>query len=247
MDSKNNDNEIQEHDPIVPEASPEEGSPETPQMEVTSSPEAPEEEVKTIEEKEPEKAPLNKQTEEEPTKTQKFFQKALIWLIVIVIAFGSGFLLDHFLRYIPLKQDLSEVRSEMQTLNEDLDELNGQIEQLRPRLEAANAKISSLEEDLRMENARTQLYRVLASVNNARLDLFREDIDAARIDLAETKNHLEDLAPVIEEVDSELALSLPRRLELIIDGMDRDPETASIDLELLTKDLLALETLLFEE
>jgi hypothetical protein len=42
-------------------------------------------------------------------------------------------------------------------------------------------------------------------------------------------------------------LSLLRRLELITDGLERDPETASIDLELFTKDLLALETLLFEE
>lgn len=183
----------------------------------------------------------------EPSKTQKFFQKALIWLIVIVIAFGSGFLLDHFLRYIPLKQDLSEVQSEMQTLNEDLDELDNQIELLRPRLEAANARISSLESDLEMANARSQLYQVFASVNNARLALFQEDFDAARINLAETKQQLEELAPIIKEVNPELSLSLPRRLELIIDGLERDPETASVDLELLNKDLLALESILFEE
>lgn len=201
--------------------------------------EPPAEPKEPISEKKPEK--------HEPSKTQKFFQKAFIWLIVIVIAFGSGFLLDHFLRYIPLKQDLSEARSEMQVINEDLDELNNQIEQLRPQLEAANSRISSLEEDLELANARSQLYRVLALVNNARLDLFQEDFDAARIDLAETREYLEELAPVIEEVDPELALSLIRRLELITDGIDRDPETASIDLELFTKDLLALEPLLFEE
>lgn len=247
MDKKNSENQMDEQDPIVPESAPEEESSETLQMEQSSPADAPEEELKTIEEKEPEEGPIKTHAEEEPTKTQKFFQKALIWLIVIVIAFGSGFLLDHFLRYIPLKQDLSEVRSEMEMLNEDLDALNGQIEQLRPRLEAANARISSLEDDLEMANARTQLYQVLASVNNARLDIFQEDIEAAQIDLVQTEEHLQELAPVIEKENPELGLSLLRRLELITDGLERDPETASIDLELFTKDLLALETLLFEE
>lgn len=247
MDQKNNENQMEEQDPIISEPAPEERSSETIQMEESSPPESIEEEPKLIGEKESEDVPVKKQTEDEPSKTQKFFQKALVWLIVVVIAFGSGFLLDHFLRYIPLKQDLSEVRSEMQTLNEDLDELNGQIEQLRPKLEAANARISSLENDLEMANARTLLYQVLASVNNARLDIFQEEFEAAQVDLVQTSEYLEELAPVIEEIDPELALSLLRRLELITDGLERDPETASIDLELFTKDLLALETLLFEE
>ena len=55
------------------------------------------------------------------------------------------------------------------------------------------------------------------------------------------------MQPTIETVDAELALSMPRRLELIIAGLERDPETAAIDLELFTKDLLALEPLLFDE
>jgi hypothetical protein len=58
---------------------------------------------------------------------------------------------------------------------------------------------------------------------------------------------LDALGPVIEKVDEELALSMSRRLELIIAGLERDPETAAIDLELFTKDLLALEPLLFGE
>jgi len=241
MEQNNNETNIEKKEPELPKPDQE---PETAEMEET------EEVLEEMEEpaaESKESIPEEKPEKQESSKTQKFFQKALIWLIVIVIAFGSGFLLDHFLRYIPLKQDLSEARTEMQELGQDLDVLNGQIEQLRPRLEAANARISSLEDDLEMANARSQLYRVLASVNNARLDLFQEDIDAARIDLAETEDYLEDLAPVIEEENPELALSLLRRLELITDGLERDPETASIDLELFTKDLLALEPLLFEE
>lgn len=263
MEENNKDIKIEKQEPALPETdqvsdtseteepsqviesdetseSTEEPSPVLETDETSESPEEPALEAK-------ESMPEEKPEKQEPSKTQNFFQKALIWLIVIIIAFGSGFLLDHFLRYIPLKQDLSEARSEMQELDQDLDELGNQIEQLIPELEAANARISSLEEDLEMANARSQLYQVLASVNNARLALFQEDIEAAQTALAETEEQLKELAPVIEGVDPELALSLPRRLELIIDGLERDPETASIDLGLFTKDLLALEPLLFGE
>ena len=231
-----------EETPQEPEEIKAEPAPQIPKDDVDMSTDEEETALKT------EEQPIQEKPEkQEPGKTQKFFQKALIWLIVVVIAFGAGFLLDHFLRYLPLKQDLNQARAEMQELYQDLDELNAQIEELRPRLEAANAEISSLKDDLEMANARSQLYRVLASVNNARLNLFQEDFDAAQIDLAQTEEYLEELAPVIEDVDPELALSLLRRLELITDGIERDPETASIDLELFTKDLLALEPLLFEE
>jgi len=259
MEQNNNKTSIEKKEPVLPEPGQEseaskieasDQEPETLEMEELSQVPETDEVDEALEEPAAEsgESPSKEKPEkQEQTKTQKFIQKALIWLIVIVITFGSGILLDHFLRYIPLKQDLDQAQSEIQALNENMVELEGQIEQLRPQLEAANARISSLEEDLKMANARAQLYRVLASVNNARLDIFQEDLEAAQIDLAQTEEQLQELAPVIEEENPELALSLLRRLELIIDGLERDPETASIDLELFTKDLLALENLLFEE
>jgi hypothetical protein len=65
--------------------------------------------------------------------------------------------------------------------------------------------------------------------------------------LKDTQKKLETLQPFINAVDPELALSLPRRMELIIAGIERDPETSRIDLELFTKDLLELEPLLMGE
>lgn len=183
----------------------------------------------------------------EPSKTRIFFRKALIWLIVILVAFGAGFLLNHFWRYQPLSAALQRVQTEQADLQDDLDELDYLIGQMTPKLEAANATIASLESDLEMANARLEFYKVLVDVSNARLFLFLEKIEDAQIALADTKTSLEALQPTIETVDAELALSMPRRLELIIAGLERDPETAAIDLELFTKDLLALEPLLFDE
>jgi hypothetical protein len=190
--------------------------------------------------------PPEKPEKKEPGKFKKFLNKALIWLAVIVIAFGAGFLLDHFLRYQPLLEDLRQAQADQVLLQEDLDEIQNQIEQITPKLEASNARVESLEEELKMANARLQFYQVLVDVSNAQLKLFLEDIEA-EMALADTQISLEKLGPVIEEIDPDLAVSLPRRLELIVAGLARDPETARIDLELFTKDLLALEPLLFED
>jgi len=201
--------------------------------------EKPEPEPKFLPPETPEKAHLS------PVKN--FFRKALIWLLVIIIAFVGGFLLDHFLRYKPLSDELRQAQSELDGVKQDISELQGQIEQIQPKMEAANARITTLEDDLEIANARMQFYQVLVDVNNARIALFLENIEEAQTALIDTRKRLEELEPVIEESNPELAMSLPRRLELIIDGLERDPETASIDLELFTKDLLLLEPLLFED
>ena len=247
MNQENDEFKIEEEN-LNPEEQPEAAStPETLETEEIPEPVGTPKVVEQpkIKETPPEKP--EKPEKSEPSKFKKFLNKALIWLAVIVIAFGAGFLLDHFLRYQPLREDLRQAQADQVLLQEDLDEIQNQIEQITPKLEAANANISSLEEELKMANARLEFYQVLVDVNNAQLKLFLEDIEAAETALADTQLSLEKLGPVIEEIDPELAVSLPRRLELITAGLARDPETASIDLELFTKDLLALEPLLFEE
>ena len=214
------------------------------EIEETQSPPSPEqpEPVQTMEE-----TPAEKLDKTEPSKTKNFFRKVLIWLIVIVVAFGAGFLLDHFLRYQPLAENLQQTQAELASLQGDLDVVQNTVEQMTPKLEAANAKITSLEDDLVMANAHVQFYKILVDVTGARLSLFLENIEEAQSALDDTKIGVEALGPVIEKVDEELALSMSRRLELITAGLERDPETAAIDLELFTKDLLALEPLLFGE
>jgi hypothetical protein len=247
MNQENDEFEIEEGKPLSEETTEPEPLNEEPVIEETPEPVLTSEVVDqpTIKEAPPEKP--EKPEKKEPGKFKKFLNKALIWLAVIVIAFGAGFLLDHFLRYQPLLEDLRQAQADQVLLQEDLDEIQNEIEQITPKLEASNARVESLEEELKMANARLQFYQVLVDVSNAQLKLFLEDIEAAEMALADTQISLEKLGPVIEEIDPDLAVSLPRRLELIVAGLARDPETARIDLELFTKDLLALEPLLFED
>jgi septal ring factor EnvC (AmiA/AmiB activator) len=172
-----------------------------------------------------------------PSKFALFLRKGLIGLLIVAAVFFAGFLTDHFVRYAPAAKELEQANQELSDLEEENDRLTSANQ-------AANEEIATLEAELTAATANMKFYQVLVDVNTARIELFMEDIESAQAALTDTQDNLEDLLPFIEEVDAELALSLPRRLELIIAGLERDPETGLIDLELFVKDLLELEPLL---
>jgi cell division protein FtsB len=179
-----------------------------------------------------------------PSKFALVLRKALIGLAVVAVIFLAGFLTDHFVRYAPLARELESNQAELEEAEQEVSDLQDENDRLTSANQAAEDEIETLEDELTTAQANLVFYQVLVDVNTARIRLFLEDSEGAQEALANTQDNLEDLLPVIEKVDSELALSLPRRLDLIISGIERDPETAQIDLTLLTKDLLALEPLL---
>ena len=191
--------------------------------------------------------PKTKVGKQPPSRFMRLLRKILIGLGIAALIFLAGFLTDHFVRYQPLSDTLDETRAELELAEQAVSDLEAQNAQLTAANRAAEDQIADLEDELSSANTNVQFYQVLVDVNNARIALFLEDIEASQAALEDTKARLEDLLPAIEQVDADLALSLPRRLELIISGLARDPETGLIDLELFTKDLLELEPLLVGE
>lgn len=182
-----------------------------------------------------------------PGRFKIFLRKALIWLGVVLVAFLAGFLTDHFTLYRPMNQERLAIQEELEKAEQTLNELETENTRLVNELDSLRSEKDVLQQDLAQATANLQYYQVLVDVNNARIQLFMEDIEGAQESLAGTQALLEELLPWIEAVDADLALSLPRRLDLIVSGLVRDPDTGMIDLELFTKDLLELEPLLFEQ
>ena len=141
----------------------------------------------------------------QPSHLQRFFRKALIWLVVLAIAFIAGIVTDHYMRYKPL-QDKS------------------------------NTAMAHLE-----------LLQVRVDVSDARLALSLNDVEGAKAALFNTQQRLDNLLPRIAVFDANLAQSMPQRLSLIVSDLEKDTETAKIDLELFTQDLLEVETALFND
>ena len=214
-----------------------------------SSPETIEDTVKTAAET---AASSVKEEKPQPSRGQRFFRKVLIWLVVFVIAFSAGMAADHFLRYKPLSEANIAAQTELDQAHQDLSDLQASIDRLTILNQVAGDNIAELETDkkalqdeINITKTHLELFQVLVDVSNARVALFLEDVQEAKTYLVQTQQRLEKLLPRIAEYDPALAQDLPQRLNLIISGLDRDTETAKIDLELITKDLLHIEEAVF--
>jgi hypothetical protein len=141
----------------------------------------------------------------QPSRLQRYFRKAFIWLVLLAIIFLAGIVTDNYLRYKPLQDELNTT------------------------------------------TAHLTLLQVQVDVSNARLALSLNDVEGAKAALSNTQQRLENLVPRIANFDNSLAQSMPQRLGLIVSGLGRDPETAKIDLELFSKDLLRIEAALFND
>jgi len=105
--------------------------------------------------------------------------------------------------------------------------------------------LKETQSDLNAAEVHLELLRCLTDVSNARIALFMDDVDSAKAALANMSQRLDNLASVINEYDDSLAKDMQERLGLIVSGLDRDVETAKIDLGLLAKDLLNIEAIIF--
>jgi uncharacterized phage infection (PIP) family protein YhgE len=201
----------------------------------------------------PEPASLSEKAEmAKPGRFQRILRTILIWLVVLALLFMAGVLTDEFLRYKPLAETASKAQSELDQARQELSNLQAEADQLNTVNKAANDQINSLEgankklhSELDTANAHLALLQGLVDVTDARLSLSLNDMEGAKAALVDLPQLLDNLLPFITEFDPNLAKSMPQRLDLIITGLDRDIETAKIDLELFSKDLLEVESAIF--
>jgi predicted nucleic acid-binding Zn-ribbon protein len=185
----------------------------------------------------------------ETDRVQHLLRKASIWLAILLVFFFAGAAADHFLRYKPLSDSLSETRSALDQAQQDVADLQIEIDRMDATLQQNKTTIASLEssneslqEQLARAETRLKLMQVLADVNEARLALSRDDVEGAKAALQDTQQELEALLPQIETFGSDLAERLPQRLTLIQSGLERDNlEAVNIDIELFIQDLLGIE------
>jgi chromosome segregation ATPase len=221
------------------EDQPEQAKPESPEQAQTLS--------------QPEPAPVSeKEKKTKPGRFQRILRTVLIWLVVLALLFMAGVITDENLRYKPLADTASKAQSELDQAHQELSNLQAEADRLNATNQAANDQISSLEgankklqNELDTANAHLALLQELVDVTDARLALSLNDVAGAKAALVDLPQLLDNLLPFITEFDPNLAKSMPQRLDLIINGLDRDIETAKIDLELFSKDLLEVEAAIF--
>jgi hypothetical protein len=221
------------------EDQPEEAKPEPPEKAQTPLP--------------PEPAPASEQGDKKkPGRFQRILRTVLIWFVVLALLFMAGVITDEFLRYKPLAETVNKAQSELDRAHQELSNLQAEADRLNVVNKAAYDQINFLEsnnkklqKELDTANAHLALLQGLVDVTDARLSLSLNDMEGAKAALVDLPQLLDNLLPFITEFDPNLAKSMPQRLDLIITGLDRDIETAKIDLELFSKDLIEVESAIF--
>jgi septal ring factor EnvC (AmiA/AmiB activator) len=178
-------------------------------------------------------------------RARRIWRTALIWMVVVSAALLAGVLIYHFVRYKPANETLIQTQSELSQVKLANDDFTARLAIVDEEVAGLESSNQALQSEVSTTKAHLELLKVLVDVSNARIALFLEDTTSAKSALTNTTQRLEILLPSIAEYDANLAQSMPQRLNIIINGLDRDIATAKIDLELFTKDLLEVEAALF--
>jgi len=189
-------------------------------------------------------APVKKERSD-PGPFRRILRIVLFGLVAVAVVFLAGLLTDHFTRYQPLKQSLTQTQTDLAQAEQALSDAQAGLAASNQKAATLQSDSQALQSELDTAKAQLQLLRVLVDIKNARLALYQQDVTAAKAALASTPQRLEDLLPSITRYDANLAESMPQRLNLIIYGLDRNVETAAVDLELFTKDLQEIEVVMF--
>ena len=179
----------------------------------------------------------------EPTEGSRFgrfLNRALRWVVALLIIFTLGIVAMQIVRVGPLidernslEDSLAGARATQQDLQTELD-----------RLEGVEAENQDLSRSLQQFEARLAVLNILVDVTRAQLALAREDPAGVAAALQETGDKLNFLRDLVGA--SELT-GLRERLVLVLSEVDGDPFAAERDLEILANRLLEIEAELASE
>jgi cell division protein FtsL len=230
--------------------------PESENPETVSPAPASEQPTPELEHTETESFPAQAEKPKKMGRFQRILLLALIGLVAVVVVFLAGLLTDHFTRYSPMKAELTEnlmqTQDELSQAKQSMADLHSKVDDLSAQQATANDRISAIEmdkenlqADLVSANLHIELLRTIVELKTANIELRSDNLAGAKIALLNTAARLETLKPLVETVDANLAASMPKRLNLILDSMDTNSPTAQADLGLLAKNLQSVEALLF--
>jgi outer membrane murein-binding lipoprotein Lpp len=181
------------------------------------------------------------------TPTGRTIRAVLIYIGVVVIAFGLGMLVTYLWLYRPLEARLATTSSDLQTVQAELDQTQNQLSGAENEVQTLQAANETLQTRLERSETRIRLLRVMYQARVAQNALQNRDQTAARRALQAARTELDAALPTIESEGDEVAQSLTMRLDLATNDMARDPTTARADLEILINNLILLERLLAQQ
>jgi uncharacterized protein involved in exopolysaccharide biosynthesis len=151
--------------------------------------------------------------------------------------FALGIAATWVLQVRPRSAEIEKLGVQAATAQADVVDLEERLDHLLP-LEEENAAL--LVETTAM-NQELALLRVLLNVKSAQMALMMDEVADAEERLENSREDLERVSQGMTGAEAEVLRDLINRLDLIQSEIDRDPEAAAQDLEILANTLVTLE------
>jgi hypothetical protein len=179
---------------------------------------------------------------EPPTpRWRGFFRSCLLWSIGLLGLFALGIAATWVLQVRPRMDEISVITVERDALQDQVSELEEQADQLA----TLSVEHEQLEEQFAIAAGHRALLGILLDVTTARLALERSDTPAAVVVLGRTQERVNELEEAMDPEHRDSLESIQKRLELVWNELEDDPETAARDLDILVTALISLERSLY--
>jgi len=170
-------------------------------------------------------------------KGSGFLRTCLFWSVGLFGIFALGLAATWVLQVRPRSIQIEKLGVQAATAQAEVDNLEERLDLLLP-LEEENA---ALLVETNAMNQELALLRVLLSVKTAQMALMMDDVVDAQVGFENSREDLERIAQGMTGAEAEVLRDIINRLDLIQSEIDRDPEAAAQDLEILANTLVTLE------
>ena len=170
-------------------------------------------------------------------------------LLLVILFAGAGFLASVIL----MNQQVQLIQQKVTSLQADLDKTGTELKkyqadytEAKSNLDKSQASLKTTRDDLDRQENHVLLLMVQNETSLARLYLTAyKDGAQAQLALKRAKESLSNMMPYLEKKKPELADSLEKRLDLVMNELVSDPKTALSDLEFLNTKIVDTEKNVF--
>lgn len=186
-------------------------------------------------------APVSRSVmEEQVTRKESWFKRALRWVLVSLLFFLLGAGAVFFTVYNRASDQLSAVQAEATASASQIAILEAHVKTVQQDLAAAQATIQTGNDELAAKTLKLAVYKMKTDVNTIRVALLKLDPITARQALAASRQDLADLTAL--KVDASTLDGFTKRLDNTDQLLSTDPQKAMVELDNLIDNLYLLES-----
>ena len=178
------------------------------------------------------------------TRSGRFFRSLLNGLLFFVILAGIGALAVYLLLYRPLDERLNETQAQAAQTTADLEQAQKDLAAARNAQKAAEARAEQDQDRLVTELTRVQILRALGELKTAKVAIYAEDKEAAEQAMDSAETITQQASARLNRIEPNASSTLDALFTLVRNGLDRDLELASADLDRLLAELTRLDSAL---